>query len=578
AQPRPPPHPCIGGLALFPPHTPSDYPAGRWGYEVVARCRSFSLTPIAHRAPSFVPAWMAPAGASSVHPNASSPCNTIDKVQRGSMMKPRVLYFALFGYLSLSGGRFAATFLEHELLFTEEWMVSGAMAVQLLSSSLCSSRLGGVADSLDASKGGRNKGRLLVMSLGLLLSTVSILLHLPGSLFHPNKGSKEDTRQNETEIDSIPLPLLGYHLLLRALFSIGTTGCYVVLDGLTLAQLEREGRDKEEYGKERLYGAVSWGIAHILFGPAIDQFGFKILYATSLISFVGCIITFHLYAKSSSLAEYTGVSRKVEGDDSAVASNDEDTRRKKFKSKTSFDDKFESDAVDTSGDDTSEEHVSVSRIIRLLCLEAPVINMLFIFSIFTLYIGMSVVENLIFLYFEYLGGTNTLCGLTVSVTVLFELPLFHYAPDVLKLLGSPINMLQWGCFAYIVRVIGYSFVPQSHPYWVLALEPLHGITIAFAMTSSVIVADGWVPQGYEASGQGFLSMIRGLGQFFGLCIGGFIEGRTLYRVLAAIVTVGTSILGVGNYYFTTRAQQKGQKHHSSSHQSRNEGIELNEVT
>ena len=30
-------------------------------------------------------------------------------------MRPRVLYFAVFVYLSLSGGRFTATFLEHEL-------------------------------------------------------------------------------------------------------------------------------------------------------------------------------------------------------------------------------------------------------------------------------------------------------------------------------------------------------------------------------------------------------------------------------------------------------------------------------
>jgi hypothetical protein len=52
---------------------------------------------------------------------------------------------------------------------------------------------------------------------------------------------------------------------------------------------------------------------------------------------------------------------------------------------------------------------------------------------------------------------------------------------------------------------------------------------------------------HEASGQGFLSMIRGLGQFVGLCIGGFLEGRILYRILAAIVTVGSVILAIGNH-------------------------------
>ena len=92
---------------------------------------------------------------------------------------------------------------------------------------------------------------------------------------------------------------MAYHLFLRAIYAIGKAGITPVLDGLTLAQLEREGRDKQEYGKERVYGAVSWGIAHILFGPAIDLFGFRVLYATILLSWLGCIITFHLYAKSS---------------------------------------------------------------------------------------------------------------------------------------------------------------------------------------------------------------------------------------------------------------------------------------
>jgi len=147
-------------------------------------------------------------------------------------------------------------------------------------------------------------------------------------------------------------------------------------------------------------------------------------------------------------------------------------------------------------------------------------------------------------------------GLTVSVTVLFEIPLFQFAPDVLKWLGSPVLMLQWGAVAYVVRVIGYSFIPQSHPYWVLLLEPLHGITIAFVMTSSVVVADSWVPKGYEASGQGFLSMIRGLGQFVGFCVAGYLDGRTLYRVLAAIVTVGISILGMGTYCSATKKENQ----------------------
>eukprot|EP00581_Thalassiosira_minuscula_P011685 CAMPEP_0183718002 /NCGR_PEP_ID=MMETSP0737-20130205/11384_1 /TAXON_ID=385413 /ORGANISM="Thalassiosira miniscula, Strain CCMP1093" /LENGTH=463 /DNA_ID=CAMNT_0025947483 /DNA_START=203 /DNA_END=1594 /DNA_ORIENTATION=+ len=455
------------------------------------------------------------------------------------------------------------------------------MAVELLSSTLFSSWLGGVADSWEASKGGKNKGRLLVMTFGMLLSTIATLLHSLGSAWmHLNTEHTGNGFSNISEISvnstdypssqpSVSMPILAYHLFLRALFAMGKAGIMPVLDGLTLAQLEREGRDRQEYGKERVYGAVSWGIAHILFGPAIDFFGYKTLYATIILSFTGCMITFYLYAKASSpnSNEYIGVIEVADSVDladekkcseeviAAIKQTQKETRE--YQSITSSEeDDFFGNGADSANDENSKEKLTLSLITSLLLEKAPILNVSYIICLFSLYIGMSVVESLIFLYFEFLGGSNTMCGFTVSVTVLFELPLFHFAPDVLKWLGSPVSMLQWGCLAYIVRVIGYSLIPQSHPYWVLILEPLHGITIAFALTSSVAVVDSWVPKGYEASGQGLLSMIRGLGMFVGFCVAGYIDDRTLYRVLAAIVTVGVSILGIGRYYSTPKPKKE----------------------
>merc|ERR1711957_719618 len=79
-----------------------------------------------------------------------------------------------------------------------------------------------------------------------------------------------------------------------------------------------------------------------------------------------------------------------------------------------------------------------------------------------------------------------------------------------------------------------------------------------AQTSSVAMADTWVPKGYEASGQGFLSSIRSLGMFVGFCLAALFEDRALYRVLAGIVTVGTAILGIGQYHATTKCHlEKG---------------------
>ena len=484
-------------------------------------------------------------------------------------MRPRVLYFAIFIFYSFSGGRFTATFLEHQLHFSENWMISAAVASQLLTSSLCKPWFGGVADSWEASSQGVDgnniySGRLRVISLGLLTSTVATLLHGLGTYYmqwnitnninQSNAFDQVDDTTTDEYQSRIPLPLLAYHLILRIVFALGTAACSPALDGLTLAQLERDGIDKQNYGKERMYGALSWGISHILLGKVIDIFGYSALYGTTILAFVGCMIVFHLYAKSNSALRYVGVGVTIEGD----TTNEMDQYI--YGAKKSADDKeyimsttaIEDDDINANDNATSDGRITSLDLVGILLQKASIGDVSFIISLFALFIGMSVVESMIFLYFEFLGGSTIMCGLTVCVTVLFELPLFHYAPNVLKLLGSA-AMLQLACLAYVIRVIGYSYIPLSHPYLVLFFEPLHGVTIAFAMTSSVAFADDWVPKGYESSGQAYISMISGLGQFTGLCIGGVLGGRTLYRVLAVIVILGSLPLSVRKVWISMQS-------------------------
>ena len=466
---------------------------------------------------------------------------------RSTSLQPRVLYFAVFTFFSLSGGRFTATFLEHELKFSQNWMISTAMAVQILASSTCSSWLGSLADSLEEWRG--SNGRLQIMALGLLLSTMATLLHVLGRLLWMQPSTTtldtDDDYFLQEDIQNHPYPksLFVYHLFLRALFAIGTTACSPVLDGLTLARLEDDARDSSEYGKERLYGAVSWGIANVFFGPAIDRWGFGIMYITTICSFILCIITFYVYAKSNQrLYSYSSIAEvdleNIPDAQSPSANNDE--------------------ARNTDGNDDSELHQMQPKldVWTFLTKTNGLLNLTFVLAMFALYVGMAVVENLIFLYFEFLGGSYSMCGLTVAVTVMFEFPLFHYAPAILRRLKSPVWMFQAACVAYVVRVLVYSIIPQDHPYWTLLVEPLHGVTIGFVLTASIAFAAEWVPSGYEASGQGFLSMVRGLGQFVGLCIGGVIEGRTLYRVLAAIVGIGSFMLAISQYLSVR--EQKGE--------------------
>jgi hypothetical protein len=63
-----------------------------------------------------------------------------------------------------------------------------------------------------------------------------------------------------------------------------------------------------------------------------------------------------------------------------------------------------------------------------------------------------------------------LCGLTVGVTVLLELPIFHYSEVILRTMSHD-AMLMVSMLAYIIRVYGYTLLtPET--VWYVNASPL----------------------------------------------------------------------------------------------------------
>ena len=91
-------------------------------------------------------------------------------------------------------------------------------------------------------------------------------------------------------------------------------------------------------------------------------------------------------------------------------------------------------------------------------------------------------DNLVFIFFEYLGSSYTIMGMTVLLTVSFEIPIFQVAPSLLERFGSG-TLLLVASACYIVRAVGYSCIPKGHILYVLGLEPLHGVTYACSQVS-----------------------------------------------------------------------------------------------
>lgn len=168
-----------------------------------------------------------------------------------------------------------------------------------------------------------------------------------------------------------------------------------------------------------------------------------------------------------------------------------------------------------------------------------------ILFVFALAIGISVVDNLAFIYFDFLGSSNVMNGCTVVFTVLFELPLFYLAPNLLKIHGAG-RLLLFAGAAYVIRVLGYTLVPVGHMGIVLLLETLHGISYANLKTGSVEFVSWVMPKGYEASGQGVLIFVNYMGVVVGLALGGWIQEvlgpRAMYACMGLIVTTAEIVL------------------------------------
>ena len=243
-------------------------------------------------------------------------------------------------------------------------------------------------------------------------------------------------------------------------------------------------QDADSWGKARMYGAVGWGLMHLLLGSLFDHLGFKIMFRSYLIS--GTLL---FVVTRCGMPEACG----------------------KEQGKVYF-------------------HSVLGILVR---------NRVFFGNIVFLGSGFSMVENMLFLVLEEMQASTLLCGFSVFVTVIFELPIFAYAQPLLKRLGTR-NMIILGQAAWVVRAVFYS--RMSTPWTVLLIEPLHGVTFALVWTAATdhVASPAVCPEGLEASAQGLLrASFMGVGPLIGLCSAGLlfdtVGGHFAYFIFSILV-------------------------------------------
>ena len=165
-------------------------------------------------------------------------------------------------------------------------------------------------------------------------------------------------------------------------------------------------------------------------------------------------------------------------------------------------------------------------------------------TVFTLIgAGYAVINTFLFVFLQTpdLAASPILLGMSVVVTVSVEIPLFRQSTAIHKAYTDR-QLLIGSMVAFILRVLGYSFLPSGKPWLVLLLEPLHGCTFGLTWLCGIHFLTNVFPEDLRNSAVGFLhASYFGLGQLVGAFAGGVIYKavgpRRMFQLCAVLMTV-----------------------------------------
>ena len=248
-----------------------------------------------------------------------------------------------------------------------------------------------------------------------------------------------------------------------------------------------------DYGKQRLWGAVGWGSIAVFSGFAIDESAKKLSQSQFLIAFCG----FLLFSVATIATIFKLPLECMEGR----------TSTKFFKNVGTI--------------------LSDSRIAT------------FLLAILIMGTCMETINMYLFWFLQDLNGSHLLMGLTLCMTCVAEVPIMFFSGHLIKRIGHH-GVLYLTFVCYTIRYLSYSFIPKA--WYVLAIEPLHGVTFGAMWAATTSYGGKISPDGLAATVMGLVTATHfGLGKIIAGFGGGRVYNvygpRVLFRSLAITSTV-----------------------------------------
>uniref|UniRef100_A0A8D8M315 Major facilitator superfamily domain-containing protein 6-A n=2 Tax=Cacopsylla melanoneura TaxID=428564 RepID=A0A8D8M315_9HEMI len=289
--------------------------------------------------------------------------------------------------------------------------------------------------------------------------------------------------------------------------SLGDTICFELL-----------GTEPQKYGKQRLWGAVGWGMCSLLAGFLVDHFSSSALNKNYTPVF---------YLMLAILLFDTFVSSKIKNVQTSVSPN-------------IFKDVFK------------------------LLTEARVLAFLF----WCVGVGLctAVVWQYLFWYLENLAMAQgcdhsnwikTLQGILMTVQCLGgELPFFFLSGWFLRKLGH-VNSMTLVLLSFSVRFYLYSLL--TDPWWAIPIEVLNGLSFGLFWPCMASYANIVASPGTEATVQGLVGAVfEGVGVSLGSLLGGWIfdvwGGRETFVIFAVLSFIMAMLHIVFHYLLKMKAQ------------------------
>ena len=178
-------------------------------------------------------------------------------------------------------------------------------------------------------------------------------------------------------------------------------------------------------------------------------------------------------------------------------------------------------------------------------------------SVFLMWMASSGMYNFLGIYLKSMGASDSLVGMSSSLSAITETPIMLFSAFLVGKFGSK-RLLYVAFFLYAVRMLFYSLMPS--PVWALPIALMHGSTFGFFWIASVTHVNSLAPENLKATSQGLFWTTMNLANVVGSPLSGVLYDRigpsALFKLFAGYCAAAFLLFVVWNTVLAKRRARK----------------------